>query len=118
MSVQPPRDLALFVSVIEASDEPAVVMIDRALVRELLAYVRALECGMSGIGGRDEPSTEPRGTRHVEDAEVPAAHSGADTGESPDPHLTPAVGSGRVSAVGLASASGSGAWPHPDDFWP
>jgi hypothetical protein len=40
-----PAGLDLFAAHVLADDAPAVVPIDRALIRELLAYVAALEAG-------------------------------------------------------------------------
>ncbi|HXA11601.1 MAG TPA: hypothetical protein VNW93_05345 [Mycobacterium sp.] len=41
--MKPPEDFDLFESVVTDSEAPAVVMIDRALARDLIAYVRCLE---------------------------------------------------------------------------
>jgi hypothetical protein len=41
--VLPPKDLDVFEQLISDSAAPAVVMIDRALARDLIAYVRHLE---------------------------------------------------------------------------
>jgi hypothetical protein len=41
--MKPPEDFDLFESVVTDSEAPAVVMIDRALARDLIAYVLHLE---------------------------------------------------------------------------
>lgn len=46
-----PAGLAAFEAHIMASEAPAVVLIDRELMRALLRYVRALERDRAGDGG-------------------------------------------------------------------
>jgi len=45
---EPPSGLATFEAVLMASNAPAVLILDRDLMRELLRYLRALEAEAAG----------------------------------------------------------------------
>lgn len=46
--LEPPPELSTFEAAVMASNAPAVLILDRGLMRDLLRYLRALEAELAG----------------------------------------------------------------------